>query len=66
MFQSVPDRTEFIGSETFPTAFSIAKFLSNDFESIYVSSTYEINSNRVIGNYPKDKYLRFLGCKSHS
>lgn len=64
MLQSVPDRTDFIGSETFPTTFSIAEFLSKDFESVYVSSTYEINSNRVIGNYPKDKYLRFLGRKS--
>ncbi|BAO31141.1 class I SAM-dependent methyltransferase [Sulfuritalea hydrogenivorans] len=64
MLQSVPDRPSFVGSDIFPTTFSIAEFLSKDFESIYVSSTYEINSNRVVGNYEKDKYLRFLGRKA--
>jgi SAM-dependent methyltransferase len=63
MQQSVPDRASFVGSDIFPTTFSIAEFLSKDFESVYVSSTYEINSNRVVGNYQKDKYLRFLGRK---
>lgn len=64
MLQSVPDRSNFVGSDVFPTTFSIAEFLSRMFEGVYVSSTYEINSNRVAGNYPKDKYLRFLGRKS--
>jgi len=63
MLQSVPDRPSFVGSDSFPTTFSIAEFLSRDFERVYVSSTYEINSNRVVGNYQKDKYLRFLGRK---
>jgi SAM-dependent methyltransferase len=61
--QSVPDIPDYVGSEIFPSTFSIAEFLSKDFESIYVSSTYEISSNRVVGNYQKDKYLRFLGSK---
>lgn len=64
MLQSVPDRQEYFGSDLFPSTFSIAEFLSEHFENIYTSSTYEINSNRVVGNYAKDKYLRFLGRKS--
>lgn len=64
MLQSVPDRQDFFGSDVFPTTFAIAEFISCHFENIYTSSTYEINSNRVIGNYAKDKYLRFLGRAS--
>lgn len=63
MLQSVPDRQEFVGSDVFPSALSIGKYLSRHFESIYTSSTYEINSNRVVGDHGKDKYLRFLGRK---
>lgn len=63
VLQSVPDKQSFVGAEIFPTTFSIAEFLSGEFESVYLSSTYEVNTKRVIGNYPKDKYLRFLGRK---
>ena len=63
MMQSVPDRREYFGSDFFPSTFSIAEFLSDHFENIYTSSTYEINSKRVVGDYAKDKYLRFLGSK---
>jgi len=48
----------------YPTMLAIVEFLSSNFENIYTSSIYEINSNRVIGNYAKDKYLRFLSRKS--
>lgn len=64
VLQSVPDRREYFGSDVFPSTFAIAEFLSGHFENIYTSSTYEINSNRVVGDYDKDKYLRFLGRKS--
>lgn len=63
ILQSVPDRQDFFGSEIFPTTIAIAEFFSSHFENIYTSSTYEINSNRVVGDYVKDKYLRFLGRK---
>jgi predicted TPR repeat methyltransferase len=63
VFQSVPDLKEFYGSDLFPGTFAIASFLDRYFEKQYVSSTYEVNAKRVIGNYSKDKYLRFFGCK---
>jgi len=64
VLQSVPDSKEFIGSDVFPTTFSIADFLSERFEPVYISSTYEVDTARIIGDYAKDKYLRFLGKKS--
>ena len=63
VFQSVPDLDKFYGSDLFPDTFAIASFLARYFEKQYVSSTYEVNAKRVVGNYSKDKYLRFFGCK---
>ena len=61
VMQSVPDKPTFIGSDKFPSTFAIGDFLSARFEPIYVSSTYEMNSGRVVGHSATDKYLRFLG-----
>ncbi len=64
MMQSAPNLREYYGSDFSPSTFAITEFLSDYFENIYTSSTYEINSNRVVGGgYAKDRYLRFLGRK---
>lgn len=63
VFQSIPDTKEFYGSHLFPDTFTMAAYLDNYFDKQYVSSTYEVNKKRIVGNYSKDKYLRFLGCK---
>ena len=63
VLQSVPDKVHFIGSDIFPSAISIAEFLKEKFNVVYVSTTYEVNSTRVKGEAKKDRYLRFLGSK---
>ncbi len=49
MMQSAPNLREYYGSDFSPSTFAITEFLSDYFENIYTSSTYEINSNRVVG-----------------
>ena len=63
VMQSVPDKPKFVGSDLFPTTLSIAEFLQNKFNPIYISSTYEFNCVNPLGHPSKDKYLRFFGSK---
>jgi hypothetical protein len=56
----VLDKANFIGSDIFPTTFAISEFLKKYFLPCYASSTFEMNQSRVVSNYQKDKYLKFL------
>jgi len=63
VLQSIPDLDDFYGKDVFPTTFSIADYFNNYFDNLYASSTYERTSIKIVGNYEKDKYARYLGKK---
>ncbi len=60
IMNAVPDLESFFGQDTFPNTFSIIDYFSKFFEVVYANSTYEIDKNRVFGEYSKDKYVRIL------
>jgi len=60
IMNAVPDLEKFYGQNKFPNSFSIINYFSKYFDIEYASSTYEIDQNRVSGNYEKDKYVRIL------
>ena len=61
--QAIPDLDRFYGKEMFPEPNAVIDYLSDRFEMVYASSTYEVNSLRVEGEYGVDKYARFLGVR---
>jgi len=60
IMNALPDLEKFYGQEIFPNTFSIIDYFSQYFDVVYASSTYEIDQNRIFGDYNKDKYVRIL------